>query len=43
MKTQKQVALELIGMHVAEYIKKDVSEIYRDRVLKAKALLEALV
>lgn len=39
MLSQKQVALDLIGKHVAEYLELDTQQIYKERVLLAQQLL----
>lgn len=41
MTTQKQVALELIGKHIAQYHELDIHQVYGDRLHRAKTLLEA--
>ena len=40
MTTQKQVALELIGKHIAAYRELDVHNVYGERLTKAQAILE---
>lgn len=40
MLSQKQVALELIGKHVAAYHDSDIHKVYTDRINKARSLLE---
>ena len=39
MKTQTQVELELIGLHIAAYREKDVNQVYADRLTKAEMLV----